>query len=120
MAPLYKSAMLAVSREKERYHTDEEYRQRRQLACRKSYVIHAEKKRASVYARLVRLGLIKKPKLLERYGLEQWLREREGETTEQPTPETASETPEKSDGDCSSVSSAVEGGARDALGGCMS
>ena len=73
------------SREKERYHTDPEYRQRRQLACRKSYQLHAEKKRAAVYARLVRLGCIKKPKLLQRYGLEEAPPAREDAKTEPPT-----------------------------------
>ena len=74
------------SREKERYHTDPEYRQRRQLACRKSYQLHAEKKRAAVYARLVRLGCIKNPKLLIRYGLEEAPPEHEDEKTARQTP----------------------------------
>ena len=60
-----------ISREKWRYHNDLEFRERRQLAGRNSYLKHAEKKRASVYSRLVRMGFIKNPKQLERYGLSQ-------------------------------------------------
>ena len=116
---MYKSAMLVVTREKLRYHTDDEYRQRRQLACRKSYLIHAEKKRASVYGRLVRLGLIKKPKLLERYGLEPEPREHGYETMERHQ-DAESERFEQSADDCSCGSSAAEGYARDALGDCTS
>jgi len=88
------------SREKERYHTDPEYRQRRQLACRKSYQLHAEKKRAAVYARLVRLGCIKKPKLLMRYGLEEAPPELEDAKKEPPTPVEPTERPEHSVGGC--------------------